>query len=74
MELARKVRRDQREMPADLDTLIAWLREMREGRRPFAEEEVRRRVIDRARARLGYTSVRVLYEGAAFVYEGRERD
>jgi hypothetical protein len=74
VELARKVRRDQREVPADLDTLIAWLREMRDGRRPFAEDEVRRRVIDRARARLGYTSVLVLYDGSAFVYQGRERD
>jgi len=73
VELARKVRRDQREMPGDAGSLIAWLREMREGRRPFAEDEVRRRVIERARARLGYATVRVMYDGTRFLYEGEER-
>ena len=68
VELARKVRQDQRQAATDQGDLISWLREMREGRRPFAADEVRRRVIERTRARLGYRTVGIAYDGERFVY------
>jgi len=72
VELARKVRRDQSEAPGDGEALITWLREIREGRRPFSADEVRRRVIERTRARLGYSAVRIAYDGEDFVYRAEE--
>ncbi|HXV75105.1 MAG TPA: AAA family ATPase, partial [Candidatus Polarisedimenticolaceae bacterium] len=69
VELARKVRTDDRARHDKREALVEWLREMRDGKRTFHVEEVKRRVVAQARARLGYRTVRIGYDGERFVYE-----
>ena len=48
--------------------MIAWLREIRSGERPYALEEVKRRVVERARARLDYDLLRVDFRADRFEF------
>ena len=70
VELAKKVRRDDRRVSRDRGSLVTWLRELRAGKRAFSAAEVRDRVLKKARARLGYDTVRISFDGERFVYDG----
>jgi len=70
VELAKKVRRDDRGVTKDRGSLVKWLRELRAGKRAFSAAEVRSRVLKRTRARLGYDTVHISYDDERFVYEG----
>jgi hypothetical protein len=48
--------------------ILAWLREIRAGTRPFDAGEVRRRVLERTRARTGYSTLEIDYADGAFGY------
>ena len=69
VELAKKVRRDDRRVSRDRGALVTWLRELRSGKRAFSASEVRDRVLKKTRARLGYDTVRISFDGERFVYE-----
>lgn len=69
VEVARKIKRDDRAGTVDRGALVAWLREIRDGSRPFDAREVRERVLDAARARLDYDALRIAYRDDAFEYE-----
>jgi len=56
------------ETPADQHTLLARLRELREGTGPFDANALRREVLDAVRARLDYAVLRIAFEDGAFVY------
>jgi hypothetical protein len=49
---------------------VTWLRELRAGKRAFSAAEVRSRVLKKTRARLGYDTVQIAFDGERFVYEG----
>ncbi len=49
---------------------MTWLRELRAGKRAFSASEVRSRVLEQTRARLGYDTVRISFDDDRFVYEG----
>ena len=68
VEIAKKIRRDGRSDERDRQSLIGWLREMREGKRAFEEDEVKRRVGEFARARLDYDSLRIVFGEEGFEY------
>ena len=68
VEIAKKIRRDGRSDERDRQSLIGWLREMREGKRAFEEDEVKRRVGEVARARLDYDSLRIVFGEEGFEY------
>jgi hypothetical protein len=70
VELAKKVRRDDRRVSRDRGSLVTWLRELRSGKRAFSAAEVRERVLKKTRARLGYDGVLISFDGERFVYEG----
>ncbi len=74
VEIAKKVRRDDRRTSPDRAEVLSWLREMREGRRPYEPEAVRRRVLDLARAELDYGKIRVSYVDGVFRYEGNSTE
>ncbi len=69
VEVAKRIRIDDGGAGGDRDELISWLREMRAGDRPFAEDEVRRKVLESAGARLDYRRLRVVFRDGAFHYE-----
>jgi ATP-dependent Clp protease ATP-binding subunit ClpA len=68
IEIAKKVRQDDTSAESDRRGLIDWLREMRSGKRVFDAEQVRRRVLDLARARLDYDTLRVVFRDGRFDY------
>jgi hypothetical protein len=68
VDIARKVRADDRADEVERKALIGWLREMRGGERPFSAEEVRVRIADRARAQLDYDTLRVEFREGEFRY------
>jgi ATP-dependent Clp protease ATP-binding subunit ClpA len=68
VEVAKRIRRDDASTSEDREELIAWLREMRAGDRPFAAEEVRRRVLEQAGARLAYERLRVVFVDGEFEF------
>jgi MoxR-like ATPase len=70
VELAKKVRRDDQGASSDRGALVTWLRELRAGKRAFSAAEVRSRVLKKTRARLGYDTVRITFDGERFVYGG----
>lgn len=72
VELAKKVRRDDRGVPKDRGSLVNWLRELRAGKRAFSPSEVRDRVLEQTRARLGYDTVHISFDDERFVYEGSD--
>lgn len=73
VELARKVRRDDRRPPADRQSLIDWLRSIRAGERVFDADEVRRRVLEQARASLDYDTLRIVFADGVFTYRTSRR-
>ncbi|HKQ61109.1 MAG TPA: AAA family ATPase [Candidatus Polarisedimenticolaceae bacterium] len=68
VEIAKRIRGDAGGDPPEHEDVVAWLREMRAGRRAFDADELRRRVIALTRARLGYRRLRIGYEDGQFVY------
>lgn len=68
VEIAKKVRRDDRSCEADRGAVVDWLREMRSGERPYRPDEVREKVLGLARASLEYQAVRVTWDGEQFDY------
>jgi MoxR-like ATPase len=73
VEIARRIRGDDRHGTTDREEVVAWLRDVRDGKRAFDPEETRRRVLDIARARLDYGALSVRYENGAFEYVPVER-
>lgn len=73
VDIAKKVRDDDRGDRADQGSVIDWLREMRSGERAFAAEEVRQRVRELARARLDYDTLRVEFRDGRFVHTTENR-
>jgi MoxR-like ATPase len=69
VEIAKKIRGDDRRPEADRSAVVAWLREMREGARAFDPDDVKSRVLDLARARLSYDTLRIVYADGEFRYE-----
>ena len=68
VELAKKIRRDDRRGATDRAALVAWLRDLRDGGRVFDANEVRRRVHGLVRADLAYDAVRIVFRDGAFAY------
>jgi hypothetical protein len=68
VEIARKIRRDDRRGPADRDALVRWLRELRQVPGAFDPDEVRRRVHRTVRADVGYGTLHVVWDGSGFDY------
>jgi len=66
VEIAKKIRRDDRSRAGDRHALVAWLREMREGKRAFDAEQVKTRVVELARARLDYDKLRIVFVDGKF--------
>jgi hypothetical protein len=73
VDIAKKVRDDDRGDRDDQSSVIDWLREMRNGERAFAAEEVRQRVRELARARLDYDTLRVEFRNGRFVHTTERR-
>jgi len=67
--ISQRIRRDDRRGSTDNEALVAWLRDLREGARPFDPNEVRREVLAQVRARLDYRVLRIGYKDGAFAYE-----
>lgn len=72
VEIAKKIRRDDRRGASDRDALVRWLRGLREGTAVFDPNEVRRRVHGTVRAEVGYGSLRIVWGGRAFDYVPEE--
>jgi hypothetical protein len=68
VEVAKRIRRDDRRDPESVEATLGWLRDVRAGRRAFDPEEVRRRVRELTRARLDYAALRVSFAGGGFSY------
>jgi MoxR-like ATPase len=67
--ISQRIRRDDRRGPKEADALVAWLRDLRDGSRPFDPNEVRREVLEKVRARLDYAALRIGFRDGSFVYE-----
>lgn len=67
--ISQRIRLDDRRGPKDSEAIVAWLRDLRQGARPFDPNEVRREVLAQVRARLDYTVLRISFRGGAFVYD-----
>ena len=68
VEIARKIRVDDRRSNIDKESTVQWLREMRTGSRPYRADEVRRRVMELAGARLDYHTLHIVFEEGEFAY------
>ena len=66
--VSRRIRKDDRGVPADQRTLLARLRDLREGSGPFDANALRREVLAAVRARLDYGALRIDFEDGTFVY------
>jgi hypothetical protein len=73
VDIAKRVREDDRGDDGERRSLIAWLRELRTGDRAFAAEEVERRVLERARAQLPYDTLCVDFREGRFEYLTEKR-
>jgi MoxR-like ATPase len=67
--ISQRIRHDDRRGATDSDALVAWLRDLRQGARPFDPNEVRREVLAQVRARLDYAHLRIDFREGVFVYE-----
>ena len=67
--ISQRIRRDDRRGASDSDALVTWLRDLRQGARPFDPNEVRREVLAQVRARLDYAALRIEFRDGVFVYE-----
>ncbi len=70
VQIAQKIRKDDRRADKDRHSLIEWLRQIREGQRAFEPAEVKARVMETARASLDYDVLRIVFRDGAFEYEG----
>ncbi|HEX5045209.1 MAG TPA: AAA family ATPase [Candidatus Polarisedimenticolaceae bacterium] len=68
VEIARRIHRDDRGPARDREALLRWLRELRAGGRAFDPAELKARVLAEARARTGYSVIRVDHDGGGFSY------
>jgi hypothetical protein len=68
VDIAKKVREDDRGDATERKSLLQWLREMRAGERAFAPEEVKQRVLERARAQLDYDTLVIDFRDGRFEY------
>lgn len=68
VEIAKKIRNEDRASNDDRAKLIDWLREVRDGQRPYDAEEARRRVLDLARVQPGYRGLSIGFDGEDFTY------
>ena len=68
VELAKKVRRDDRSESGDRQEILTRIREMRAGDRPFDAETVKRQVSELSRAQLDYDIVRIAFRDDQFEY------
>jgi ATP-dependent Clp protease ATP-binding subunit ClpB len=68
VEVAKKIRREGRPATGNPAAAVGWLREMRAGGRAFDPEEIKRRVLDLARARLDYDTIRIAFGPGGFEY------
>lgn len=68
VEVAKRIRRDDRSAPDATDATLDWLRDVRAGNRAFDPEEVKRRVRELTRARLDYSALRIGFGAGEFTY------
>lgn len=68
VEIAKKIRNEDGASNDDRAKLIDWLREVRDGQRPYDAQEVRRRVLDLARVQPGYRGLSIGFDGEDFTY------
>jgi len=73
VDIAKKIREDDQSDDSERTALIAWLREIRAGERAFSPEEVKQRVLERARARLDYDTLSIDFQEDRFVYRTEKR-
>ncbi len=74
VEIAKKIRVEDRASNADRTRLIEWLREVRAGERAYDAEQMRRRVMELARMQPGYEALSIGYDGDRFTYTPVDRD
>jgi ATP-dependent Clp protease ATP-binding subunit ClpA len=68
VEIARRIRRDDRREESDREQVVAWLRRVRSSGKPIDLDEVRQRVVATTRARLDYDTLEIALEDGAFAY------
>jgi MoxR-like ATPase len=68
VEVAKRILRDAQRVSGSHATIVGWLREIRDGSRSFDAAEVRRRVEELTRARLGYSMLEIGFVDGEFVY------
>jgi ATP-dependent Clp protease ATP-binding subunit ClpA len=69
VEIAKKIRSEDRSNDEDRSRLIQWIREVRDGSRHYDVDEVRRRVTELARLKPGYSELSIRFEGDEFHYD-----
>lgn len=74
VDIAKKIRRDDRSDQGDRLKLIGWLREIRGGARPFTVDEIKRRVLQHTRAELEYNTLIITYREGQFAFETESRE
>lgn len=70
VEVSRLIKSDERRRGRGSGRVLRYLRELKGNKRPFDLEDVRRRVMRQARARVPYTRVVVDHRDGAFSYTG----
>ena len=70
VEVSRKIKGDERRRGQGSRRVLRYLRELKENKRPFDLDDVRRRVMGQARVRVPYTRVVVDYREGSFSYTG----
>lgn len=68
VEISKRIRLDDTGERSERDAVVSWLRAMRAGERAFDANEVRRRVLETVRAKVGYTALTIAFGGGAFEY------
>lgn len=74
VEISKRIRFDDRGPAEEREALVAWLRDLRTGARAFDPNEVRRRVLEMVRARVGYSGLRIVCREGRFDYEPYDED
>jgi len=74
VEIAKKIRDEDHASDDDRARLINWLREVRDGQRPYDAEDVRRRVMELARVQPGYRGLSIGHDGENFTYSPVDPD
>ncbi len=68
VEIGKMIRRDESREPRDPKALLALLRDFRAGQQPLALDELEKRILDEARARVPYTRIVVDARDGRIVY------